>query len=163
MHPSEATCAQFFLSGLAHGLTMERDARGWALGIIEMEQSPPSYIIDVALSSDRRGLENALSAVPGERDLVEAGRMLLGLLSHYLRAGEIDPIAASLKAVLVYRDLISYENYEGAVGFVYENFLYAQNENRSLLPKCKEDLVNALAQQSRVPSAMPNPALKGAP
>jgi hypothetical protein len=150
MKPTEGTRAEFFLQGFRFALATPDEARRWAFDIIEHDSVPPIWAIDVAMSVEGHSLEESLRAVPGERDRVVAGRLLLGAEALRLKRDELNLEDAALRAIHIYRALIS-DDYGSTFGSPYENLLYAQERGRDdEVGECKCALEAVLASEGMV-------------
>lgn len=77
---SLATIAEYFRLGLQIGLLEPAQAVAWADSQIEAADSAPEGFIDISWSKGLASTMDALSAVPGERNIQLSGRWLLGLI-----------------------------------------------------------------------------------
>lgn len=92
---SYRAAADLLRLAVASGYRPVADAVAWADAIVAADPAPPVEIIEVALGGqlDRSAMAELLDAVPGETNLVEVARQVLGQLRAELGRDRFAPAA----------------------------------------------------------------------
>jgi hypothetical protein len=98
---TQQTICAYFWAGVAVGVLPYQSSKAWAFSAIEVLESPPIEIIEVATASDRNSALDALQASAHGADQQTAGRLLLEDLHSQLKAGAISPMEATRAAMRV--------------------------------------------------------------
>lgn len=146
---TDATMAAYLRVGLEAGVLREDDAKAWALKIVDSLEIPPCEIVEVLASRTFLGLIDSLNAVPGDRDLESAGRMLLGLLGRNLQDGEGGIHAFVRKAMRIVRSAnLGDEDYY-AFDAIEDGLYLAESGTYGTVDDCRRDLIAAFARCSQ--------------
>lgn len=101
---SLASIAEYFRLGLQVGMLQPAQAVAWADSQIEAADSAPEGLIDVSWSKGLASTMDALSAVPGERNVQLAGAWLLGLIGQSIPESAEDLQLAVQRAMHIARN-----------------------------------------------------------